>query len=179
MNDRTTTIQELVELMKTGGSLLAEPVPVDGLPPMTFSCVFATQRVDSAELNAIPFRCPDDLAMFWGLARSARLFEDEQYGQWGLEVLDPQQACSATTACRAQRKKDFIDGDLVIGKFLGDSDLLLIRCDPSTTDFGSVLVAPPLDPRLDWYQVSHSFAVFLEKYVATSGDKFWTKAGRA
>lgn len=33
---------------------------------------------------------PDDVAGLWSASRSARLFEDADYGQWGLVLLDPQ-----------------------------------------------------------------------------------------
>jgi hypothetical protein len=63
----------------------------------------------------------------------------------------------------------------VIGKFLGDSDLLVIRCSQSEEDFGNVLVALPLDPRPDWDHVAESLADFLDEYAKTGGEKYWTK----
>jgi hypothetical protein len=62
----------------------------------------------------------------------------------------------------------------VIGKFLGDSDLLIVRCDAAAKDFEAVLIALPLDPRCDWYAVGTSFAAFLDEYVEKGGQKFWT-----
>jgi hypothetical protein len=62
----------------------------------------------------------------------------------------------------------------VIGKFLGDSDLLVIRADETQSDFGSVIVALPIDPRPDWYHVAKSLADFLEEFAQSGGQKFWT-----
>lgn len=169
------TVRESVQLMKREGSRLAKPVPVEGMPPMTFSCSFAPDAATRDELAALRCDCPSDLAEFWAVARTARLFEDQQYGQWGLEIVDPEHAADLTDRCQAKRGRDFSEGDLVVGKFLGDSDLLVIRCDSRATDFGSVLAAPPLDPRRDWYKVGESLASFLDNYIRSGGEKFWTK----
>jgi hypothetical protein len=169
------TVRESVELMRREGSRLAKPVPVEGLPPMTSSCSFAIDAATREELAVLARDCPSDLAEFWAIARTARLFEDQEYGQWGLEILGPQLATKLTDQCRAKRGRDFAEGDLVVGKFLGDSDLLVIRCESGARDYGSVLVALPLDPRRDWYKVDGSFASFLGSYVRSGGEKYWTK----
>jgi hypothetical protein len=61
----------------------------------------------------------------------------------------------------------------VVGEFLGDSDLLLVRCDPAAEDYGSVLVALPLDDRSEWDQAASSIEAFLLSYARTHGEKFW------
>lgn len=168
------TIEELIELMKREGSQLAKPVPVEGIPDMAFDCTFAdTGESELAVPESIP-AYPTDLVDFWKIARSAKLFEDKSYGQWGLEILDPSSAAMATGKLRDRRFRDYVLGDLVIGRFLGDSDLLVIRCDPSSSDFGNVLVAPPVDPRHEWYQVAESLAAFLDMFIRSGGDKLWT-----
>src|SRR5262249_50815970 len=146
-----------------------EPMPLEGLPPMSFGSRFSPDGATSEDFTALDCQVPLDLREFWSYARSARLFEDLGYGQWGLEILEPKRALEETNRFRARRQKDFVDGDVVVGKFLGDSDLLLMRCDTTARDFGTMLVALPLDPRNDWYLVSRSFADFLEKYVTTHG----------
>ncbi len=169
------SVHDAIQLMKRSGSRLAEPVAMGDMPPMTFACNFSAEGANPDEVAALWPECPDDLRRFWGEARTARLFEDEHYGQWGLEILDPKEAASVTDDCRATRERDFGNGDLVVGRFLGDSDLLLVRCDPAVQDFGSVLVALPLDPRPDWYMAAETFAAFLDKYVRSGGKKFWTE----
>ncbi|MBM3273453.1 SMI1/KNR4 family protein [Candidatus Kaiserbacteria bacterium] len=178
MSNQTMTVWQSVQLMKREGSRLAKEVPVDGMPSMTFSCSFAPDPATRDELAALGCDCPRDLAEFWALARTAKLFEDQQYGQWGVEILDPEQAAAMTNRCRLKRGRDFVEGDLVVGKFLGDSDLLVIRCDSSITDYGSVLVALPLDARGEWYNLGGTFASFLDTYVKSGGEKFWTKQDR-
>jgi hypothetical protein len=119
---------------------------------------------------------PDDVLRFWREAAWARLFEDATYGQWGLEILAPGAARAETERQQLARKREFIQGDLVLGRFLGDSDLLIVRSDKAQSDFGRVLVALPLDPRRDWCPVASSFEDFLSKYASAFGDKYWEVA---
>jgi hypothetical protein len=177
MTKLTMTVHEAVELMKQEGSRLATPIPVDGMTPMTFDCTFSSERATANDINGVLPNCPRDLWDFWCEARSARLFVDQQYGQWGLEILDPPQAGEATNEYGKERKADYVDGDIIIGRFLGDSDLLLVRCDHTSMDYGNVLVALPLDRRSDWYRVADSFGSFLDKYVRSGGEKYWTGRG--
>jgi hypothetical protein len=62
---------------------------------------------------------------------------------------------------------------LVVGRFLGDSDLLVLRCDETAPDVGSTLIALPIDPRGDWPTVARSFREYLERLIAAEGDKYW------
>jgi hypothetical protein len=65
----------------------------------------------------------------------------------------------------------FRSGDLVVGQFLGDQDLLI------ADDAGAVLVALPLDGRADWYRPARNIAAFLGQYVTANGAKFWEQKG--
>src|SRR5262252_123586 len=73
---------------------------------------------------------PQDLRDFWNMAGGARLFEDVDYGQWGLVLLSPQEAARETSTFERERSRDRLEGDLVIGCFLGDQDRLILRTDP-------------------------------------------------
>lgn len=114
-----------------------------------------------------------DLTEFWMLANSAKLFEDVDYGQWGLVLFGPDQAAIETSKFCDDRQNDCVPGDLIVGRFLGDQDLLLVRCDPDAFDFGRVKVVLPLDIRADWYDVAANFGSFLENYEREEGDKYW------
>jgi hypothetical protein len=116
---------------------------------------------------------PDDVASFWDSATGARLFVDEDYGQWGLVLFGPAEAAAATERFRAERPGEFREGDLIIGEFKGDSDFLLVRCDRSERDFGVVLVPTPLDPRSDWEIAAGNLCSFLDALERTQGEKFW------
>jgi hypothetical protein len=78
-----------------------------------------------------------------------------------------------TEKFRAQRARDHAAGDLVVGRFLGDSDLLVVRCAPHAADYGRVVVALPLDPRGEWYEAAGSLEKFFERYEQAHGAKFW------
>jgi len=116
---------------------------------------------------------PVDVQELWGAVSKAQLFVDERYGQWGLVLHGRSSAREATSSFRRDRPSDFEVGDLILGSFMGDSDFLMIRCDPSATDFGQVIVAGPLDPRRDWDTVAPSLEEFLSRYAASEGQKYW------
>lgn len=137
--------------------------------PLLLTC-----RVDAYPGSGTPgVPVPPGLSELWSRTRSARLFEDSQFGQWGLVLVSPEEAKEMTADFKLRRSGDYVPGDLVIGKFLGDSDLLIVRCDPDCHDFGQILVASPLDPRSDWYRVADDFETFLREYERADGAKFW------
>jgi hypothetical protein len=110
---------------------------------------------------------------FWLHARSAVLFKDVDYGQWGLRILTPSESLEATKEYLQSRRRDAITGDQVIGAFLGDSDIVVVRCDNSAKDFGSVLVALPMDSRPDWEDIGDNFGDFIQRYAKSHGEKYW------
>lgn len=166
-------IRDSIELMKRENGRLADPVTMKGMSPMIFACSFSEKAASTEEVETLSCECPDDLREFWEVSQTARLFEDTEYGQWGLEIFGPKQSAEITDRCRSERQLDFIAGDLVFGKFLGDLDMALVRCDPNAHDFGNVLIALPLDPRSEWDHAGTSFDQFLERYVRSGGEKFW------
>ncbi len=68
---------------------------------------------------------------------------------------------------------DYLKGDLIVGEFLGDSDLLLLRTDPSKNDYGSMMIVTPLDSRNNWNNLELNFYNFITEYVSELGQKFW------
>lgn len=91
----------------------------------------------------------------------------------GLRPLPPVQAQAQTSTQRNTRPQDYIDGDLVVGRFIGDSDLLIVRCAQEASDFGSIIVGLPIDPRANWYHVANTFTEFLCRYLRAEGEKYW------
>lgn len=116
---------------------------------------------------------PPHVAELWSTTNEARLFEDVDYGQWGLVLLPPDEALAATQELATERARDHVAGDLIVGRFLGDQDLLLVRSDPSAVDFGRVFVVLPLDERDDWDEVAPDLEAFLAKYEQAEGAKYW------
>jgi hypothetical protein len=120
---------------------------------------------------------PDDARTLWQECRGARLFEDVDYGQWGLKLLSPQ-------ASRDRTGEDYLAEDLeaddiVIGAFIGDLDVVVLA--PSEEGDRRVLVAGEIDARPKWHGVGSDLAHFLQRYFEASGDKYWKSesSGRA
>jgi hypothetical protein len=116
---------------------------------------------------------PPDLRDLWKTAGGARLFEDVDHGQWGLVLLSPEGAARETSIFDRERARDRMEGDLVIGYFLGDQDRLILRTDPTAPDFGQVMIALPLDGRGDWYRPAPRLEPFLKEFGDAQGAKFW------
>lgn len=170
------TIEECVNALRTNGVRRPEIPGDEGVDAMVFACSLADGGAKVEECDtAARGHCPTDLRQFWQLSRSAKLFEDITSGQWGLEIQSPEESVQATKAFQSNRPKDTARGDLIVGRFIGDSDLLLVRTDPEATDFGTVIVAGPIDPRADWDTIAGSFGEFLNRYVETRGDMYWTQ----
>jgi len=140
--------------------------------PLACRFELPASSIDLAEVSSDVALAPE-LLEFWQCANGASLFVDETYGQWGLRLWPAHVSLEETRTFAVNRSRDFRRGDLVIGEFLGDSDLLLVRCDPAADDYGSVVVALPLDDRGDWDRAAPSLDAFLLAYARTQGEKFW------
>jgi hypothetical protein len=114
---------------------------------------------------------PSDALALWAACRQARLFEDVEYGQWGLALLAPSASAARTAHQRAARPADARPDDIVLGEFLGDQDLLVLA--PSETGRRRILIALPLDHRPDWFGAAQNLGEFLERYFDHAGDKYW------
>jgi hypothetical protein len=115
-----------------------------------------------------------DAAELWRASRTAALFEDSEYGQWGLRLLAPRESAERTGEERGQRPDELRPDDVVVGEFLGDQELLVLA--PSEAGSRRVLVALPLDPRAEWYPAADGLAEFLERYYKHHGDKYWERS---
>ncbi|MCF8605824.1 hypothetical protein L5I01_20935 [Gordonia sp. HY442] len=107
----------------------------------------------------------------WSSIREAWLFEDIDYGQWGLHILSPSDSAARSAAERAGRPEDFRDDDQVIGEFLGDSDLLVYS--PSESGPKRISVALPLDEREEWYELGSFIYDVLKRMASVDGAKYW------
>jgi len=153
-------------------SAYAEPRDGLGDNPFRLGCSLSAAATDeeigSAWLGAL---LPAELVEAWSVSRESRLFEDVDYGQWGLVLLSPAASAERTAQLRAQRPDAYRPDDVVIGEFLGDLELLVMA--PSEAGDRRILVALPLDDRSDWYPAAASLAHFLEKYLGSYGGKYW------
>lgn len=155
-------------------AFLAHVEPRDGVgdSPFKLACSLAAPVTDAEIVSAWPAReLPTEIVEAWSVSRESRLFEDVDYGQWGLVLLSPAAAAERTAAERSERSDAYRPDDIVVGEFLGDQELLVLA--PSEAGPGHVLVALPLDDRCDWHAVADDLAQFLCKYLDALGDKFW------
>ena len=156
------TIDDVLARVRSFGHL-SKPVP------------WSVEKVEVACSVSLP----SDLMGFWDRVGAARLFEDVEYGQWGLVLWSADEVIERSPKIAGERSRDYRPGDLFVGEFLGDSDLLLIRGDRSAPDHGQAMIALPIDRRTEWDTVGSSLTYFLDRYVQASGDKFWEAARQA
>jgi hypothetical protein len=162
------TIAELLQ------RFVDEPV-AEGTTPFKLRSTLS-KPADPDELGAAwPERSlPDDLLALWAATREARLFEDVEYGQWGLVLLPPETSAARTARELADRPRDMRPDDIVVGEFLGDLQLLVLE--PDTTRGARALIALPLDGREDWPVAGESLGDFLATYLDNNGEMFWDPA---
>ncbi len=144
--------------------MLVLPLKSEILPPIANS----TKDLE-AKLN---ISLPEDLQELWQKCNGLRLFEDKTYGQAGLIIWSPQKVAEKQKTLR-RNSGEFQDGDLIIGEFLGDSDLLVVRCDQNSDDFGQLIISLPIDHRSDWYYLPYLLPEFLQQFTNSQGEKFW------
>jgi hypothetical protein len=165
------TIPEIINLLKKNWSSPTQAYHGGEKVDFLLTCQFrsAGTHIDSN----YPFSVPEDLKEFWSIAASAELFKDNEYGQWGLQILSPHESLLVTNEEKESRSEDFKKNDLVIGKFIGDSDLLVLSAEEDSQYYNSILIALPIDHRKEWYKVASGFAAFLDSYVEHQGEKYW------
>jgi hypothetical protein len=121
--------------------------------------------------GAWPHGVPDELRDLWLTTAEVRLFEDTDYGQWGLVLLGPEGCAECTAQEKVERPDDYRPDDIVVGEFLGDEDLLVLT--PSSGGSERVKVALPLYPRKEWYAVRFSHRVLVDRAVPLREATLW------
>ena len=144
-----------------------------GANPFKLGCSFDNPATVAEIVAAWLSGVPDELAQLWLASRQSRLFEDLEYGQWGIALLSPDDAVERTLEERLLRPDSYRSNDFVIGEVLGDQELVVLA--PTETGHRRVLISLPLDDRPDWYPAGTGVVAFLNAYLATVGEKFWEK----
>lgn len=152
-----------------------EPPQRTGENPFRLACTLAEPATLAEIESVVPNDSSSlrDLIDLWSTCREARLFEDVNYGQWGLVFLSPTESAKRSALEREQRPDDFSSIDIVVGEFLGDQELLVLS--PSEGNGRNVLVALPLDERAEWYPAAASLGEFLDRYMDHQGEKYWER----
>lgn len=115
---------------------------------------------------------PPALADVWRACDGAELFKDIEHGQWGLRLLSPSDAVQATQQYFREDSRA-AQGDFVVGQFIGDGELLLVRAIAGAPDFGRVIVVDEIDKRINWPIAAENLRDFLDEYARKMGRKFW------
>lgn len=138
--------------------------------------------------NQVPLKCevrrrnkpvhigndfPLDLREMWTNFDDVILFADNRMTIWGLHLLSYDASAAATQDFSSEIYTQFDAGDVIVGRFFGDLDRLLVRCDRSANDFGNVVVVLRDGLRKEWYTIASSLEEFLTKYAKAEGDKYW------
>lgn len=129
--------------------------------------------LDLSPFNALGIVLPSDMLAMWSFVSSATLFRDVSFGQAGLELFRPDQALETTRLEEETRPAELRPGDLFIARFLGETDQLLVRCNPAESDFGSVLCVPSVYSRDCWLRVAASLEELLTCFADALGEKYW------
>lgn len=137
---------------------------------------------DSVEQN-LGFEIPLELCELWNNCGGLILYEDDTYGQWGLAVFPPSNDAvfppsnSTFYNLNHEYQNDWRDsmlpGDLIIGRFWGDRDRPMIRCDKHAPDYNNVYIVADIDPRPEWCRAASSLEDFLNRFMDAKGAKYW------
>lgn len=138
--------------------------------PFESTCQFRFVALNNNELLLPNYL--RDLAKFWMLVDRLELFKDTKYGQWGLEIVSYEESINLTHKEKQSLAYDFKDTDWVIGRFVGDSDLLIVAAN-NIDGYGKIMVAQPIDKRKTWPLIANDFKEFLYKYLKVQGNKYW------
>ena len=153
-------IEEFIQTLESSWSTPRNAVHRGKNCPFRLCCSIDPVPATDVDIRAVLAVPEEGLKQFWRRCRQASLFKDVDYGQWGVEILSPDRAIRESAYSLASRPKDFLCTDLVFGKFFGDSELLVMNCDSSDNEYGSIRVALPIDKRNNWPLAAHSFAEF-------------------
>ena len=118
---------------------------------------------------------PRDVIELWEEASGLQMFVDSAYGQWGLTIWSPAETLTKNVNVQWRQGRRLQHGDIVIGGFLGDSDLLMLRCDDAKPDYGNALIALPIDHRDAWPVIAGSLHAFIQQFWKSEGKKFWDR----
>lgn len=168
-----TDIITVIEETKKEWTVPKYPLNKDGqLGTFLLRCSFFPATPSEVTFNP-QITIANDLQRFWKVFDRAELFRDIMYGQWGLDILSPEDAILYTKWEIECRPRDFVITDLIIGQFRGDSDILMVNCNSQANNYGQIMVVTPFDDRHDWVVVADNFTNFLKLYAQYNGDKFW------
>lgn len=118
-------------------------------------------------VNIMDSTISPELMNFYNITNGAILFKDVDYSQWGLLVYSSDELYYKNREIKKVRD-EFNESEIIIGEFLGDSDLLLLN-----QHNNSIVICTPILGRDDWHFLELTFTAFLNKFCTEEGEKFW------
>lgn len=166
MDKETCALAAIIDSIRADWSSPRAAMHPQGECPFLLRSTFVQNSFSTRREGLFP-NTPEQLLSFWKLYASASLFKDERFGQWGIELLGAEDAYVQTVRLAHERPLESREGDVVFGRFLGDSELLVMEM------HGAVLVCMPLDERRGWPKVAGSLWQFLSRLFHAQGAKYW------
>lgn len=141
------------------------------IPSPEMEDVVLTCRLgDGVADGDLPSQAVGELREFWRRTSGGLLLVDERFGICGLRLHDPVLA-KQTAQERASYGYPLFESDLVLGEFVGDTDMLIIDAQ------GKVVISAGSYPRDNWY-IFDSLADVLRRYVDAEAEKYWELTGK-
>jgi hypothetical protein len=173
-NKRMSKIEDSIRRIE---NLNDEKSTVNGLELLYQSKVLPFQPWDETEFQEkLGVQIPEELAEMWSLGSELRIHCEINYSQWGLILWSPLDCLKNQSKYTTRRPEHFVKGDLFIGEYLGDLDLVLIRCNLQEPDFSRIVIADAIDPRSNWLTVANSLSEFINQTLDNPENKFWDKS---
>lgn len=170
-----SAIGDLILLLKKDWLI---PRKTNGIDSFELSCIFNNKGLEIdlkhsvSELGIIEI--PTNYLDFIKETDGAKLFYDKIYGQAGIYLYEMEVIAKKNFEWRKSYiKQDLLPSDLIIGEFFGDNELVILRCDSHSSDYGNIAISLPLDERKDWYFLDDNFESFLIKFCNKEGVKYW------
>jgi hypothetical protein len=117
---------------------------------------------------------PDDLVEIWNQSSGVELYKEINYAALGLIIWSPEETLKGHPYSLSWMGEErFRKGDLIVGEFLECDDLIILRCDAKSEDFGNLIISRALDPRKWWKFADTSIITFLEKASASMNYDYW------
>ncbi len=122
---------------------------------------------NDTQLQKISDKCPTDYVDFLKFTNGAILYYDTKYGQWGYEFFSIEQMLKETISTR-DLGYELPESCFVIARCFGDSDLILINLENSSIIYGEGSL-----PYKEWETIATTFEEFIDKLIASKGNKYW------
>lgn len=116
---------------------------------------------------------PEDYKNFLKISNGATLFKDLAYGQWGCNMLKTENIWDETQK-HLKRGYQLMDSWIIIAKWLGDGDVVLIDLEKYKNGDANYLIDGDEGYQTnDWDYIKGGFKKWLDRLIVAQGAKYW------